>query len=591
MHPRILIIDDVFGRVLRSRRNLCKLYGLRDVTGDDSESLPISQPESEAVFCSGQREGQGQGGIENDVSVALAAVRDGWPFDDDRRWAMVLLDLRFVSGPLGKKGEPDGRSGDEAFGLRVLESLKREYPNLPVVIQSSLLRNEVIDDCRRLGAADFIQRHPGMQETSPRAILREKLREYGLLEDERGIIVGRSLPLLQVLAAARRAATGGGNILLLGESGTGKELLARYIHDHSSKSAGPYKVFHAFGTAETLQEDLLFGHVKGAFTDAKAERRGLFEQADGGTLFIDEVGDIPESLQNKLLRPIESRSVARQGSDLDAEVDLQLVLATNKSLDEYAATGRFKFDLLNRIRAYPITLPSLRERSEDIPLLANRLMESLCKDNKARWPRSFHEDAMEKLISHDWRDGNVRELRNVLERVVKDNKDSEIVVFGDIHLDKAVSHALGSGAIGSEAPSRSQSTRVAEPANWLTNIQTIRIDPDYSFLRGSWPPLQRELARLLGRYLAAAIEATRKYRVDGPQDGEINLAGAVSCVLGYQVPTVKAADFVKRLLQFDEESAEGLFNEHPALEDALQQALRSRPKGPSRSAARSRGVS
>ncbi|MCI0560963.1 MAG: sigma 54-interacting transcriptional regulator [Nitrososphaera sp.] len=574
--PRLLVIDDQFGRHIDARRDLCTLFDLQDVTGDDHTPEKIKDPLAETVFCSGQTLAEGV--VTNTVGVAIDATRAGWPFSTGERWAILLLDLRFVSGKLDAEGNPAGQPGDDEFGLRILEVLKREFPLLPVVVLSSRDRAEVIEDCRKLGAADFIQRH-AVNGPRPRELLAEKLREYGLLEDQSKRIVGCSLNLLRALSAARRAATGTGNILVLGETGTGKELLARFIHDHSPKSSGPYSVFHAFGTAETLQEDQLFGHVKGAFTDARSDRPGLFEQASGGTLFIDEIGDIPETLQNKLLRPIETRCVMRQGADQEVGIDVQLVLATNKALDDYTATGRFKFDLLNRIRAYPITLPPLRERRDDIPLLAGYMLESLCRENGARWPRKIHPEAMNKLMSHDWGDGNVRELRNVLERAVKDNKDSEIVVAGDIRFDAALRPL---SVVKSERAARVLDASAKQPnnENWLTGVREARPLADYAFLHGSWQPLQREVALLLARYLACAIDATRKRRADGPPQGEVNITGAVSCLLGQQVSTIKAADFIKRLLQFDEEESTAIVSEYPVLREVLAQAFRVRPRQP-----------
>lgn len=568
--PRVLVVDDQFGRFIDARRDLCALLGLRDITGDDSSPENPHGAVAEAVFCPAQRIRDGV--ISNDVEIALAAIREGWPFRDGSHWALLLLDLRFVSGVMDKEGVGHEQPGDDEFGLEILRAVKARISELPIVVLSSRERARVIEDCRQLGAADFIQRHPEEIGTGYRELLEAKIREYGLLEDDRNAIVGRSIALLRVLAAARRAATGSGNVLILGDSGVGKELLARYIHDHSPHRSGPYKVFHAFGSAETLQEDLLFGHVRGAFTDARQDRPGLFEQADGGTLFIDEVGDIPESLQNKLLRPIETRCVTRQGAETEKVVSIQLVLATNKALDESVQRGRFKFDLLNRIRTYTITLPPLRERREDIPLLVERLLEHLCRENGARWPRSIQPDAMEKLVEHDWREGNIRELRNVLERVVKDNKDAEIVVAGDLRFEGQPRVSLDTVAPVDDVAAEDLR------GGWLAGMREITPESDYAALHGSWATLRREVALLFGRYLASAIEATRRRRANGPVEGEINLAGAVSCLVGRQVPTVQAADFLKRLLQFDDDANKRLFAEYPVLREVLEQALRSRPK-------------
>ena len=559
--PAVLVIDDQYGRTLAARRSLCVWLGLQDLTGDDESSQAIPDALATACFTSAQHRRGDR--LENDVLVALEAARSGWPSARGGRWALALLDLRFTSGSLDDDGDPLGRPGDEVFGLRILEALKREMPRLPVVVLSSRDRREVIEDCRRLGAADFIQRHAVGESRSIRETLAAKLREYGLVEDRNRRIVGRSLPLLEVLAGARRAATGAGNVLVLGETGTGKELLARYLHDECPNGGGPYKVFHAFGTAESLQEDLLFGHVRGAFTDAKDERAGLFELASGGTLFIDEIADIPPSLQAKLLRPIEAREVSRQGSDSPSAVRLQVILATNKPVERYARAGLLKEDLLNRIRAYVLTLPPLRERTEDIPLLVDHLLEVLCREHGARWPREVDSDAMSVLVQRDWRDGNVRELRNVLERAVKDNKESELLVVPDLRFDES---------LDARAESAGDATRF-EPQ---LPGETQSFPRDYASLAGTWPRTARTIGRLLGTYLAAALEATRRTAPDGRS--ELNLAGAIGCILGRRVSSAEAADFLKRLIRLDEAVMAEMVREHPPLQEALARALQIRPK-------------
>jgi DNA-binding NtrC family response regulator len=556
--PRILVLDDQCGRDFEARRDYCTLLGLRDSTGDDPDPEQIREPIADAWFSSSQAiEIEG---VCNRSDIGVGAVRQGWPFRDGSWWALVVLDLRFVSGALDAFGHASGREGDDDFGLSLLVELKLHYPRLPVVMLSSRERADVIERCRRLGAADFIQREElqttdGMGPT----LLGSKLHEYGLLEDRRGLILGRSLEILECLAAARRAATGRGNILLLGESGTGKELIARYVHDHSPKAAGPYRVFHPFGTAETLQEDLLFGHVRGAYTDARVERPGLFELANGGTLLIDEVADIPESVQSKLLRPIETRIVSRQGSPIDVPVDVQIVLATNKAVADYAASGRFREDLLNRIRAYTILVPPLRNRREDILLLATGLLEAICRQQSARWPRSIEPDAQAALLAHDWHEGNVRELRNVLERVVKDTKDSEIVVARDLALE---SDGEGATRRGKNAPGT-----------------TLRMwaGSRYEDLAASWPILSRTIQLQLAEYLAAACQVTVRRRPAGSVS-EVNLAGAVGCLLGRRVSTVAAADFVNRLLSFDKETRTLALERNPILHSALAKAGRYRKR-------------
>lgn len=581
--PRVLILDDQFGNSIKDRRNLCINFGLKDITGDDSSPELIDDPIAEGVFCSSQMKEKGV--IINDLQIAMAAIKGGWPHRDGWVWSMILLDIRFVSGKIGENGEPEGQDGDTNFGLRILEEINKYYPDTPVVILSSRERQEVIEECRKKGALDFIQRVGYSSDiTSPRDVLKQKIFDHALmpdtrmLNDERLRMVGNSLSIFKALRSARRAATGKGNILVLGETGTGKELLARYVHDISQKSGGPYVVFHPFGRAETLQEDELFGHVRGAFTGATSDREGLFERAKGGTLFIDEIGDIPEGLQLKLLRPLENRIVKRQGGTKEIPVDFQVVLATNKNLEEYARTGRFKFDLLNRINAYPITIPPLRERKEDIPLVAERLLEILCKEHHARWPRRILPETMELLKNHDWPD-NVRGLRNVLERAIKDNIDSELVVPSDIRFDTYAAEA-SSKERGEEIIKKEGSDLPDSIDELILKLLTFEFSKDYAKISAKLPALQEAVAKMLANYLLSAIEVTKRMKPGTPSDGEINLTGAASCMMGEQLKTPRAADLIKKLLQQDRTILEKLIHEHPALNKAYQEALRLRPKKP-----------
>ncbi len=557
--PRVVVVDDQAGRRLDQRRDLCALFGLRDVTGDDASPTVVAAPAAEAVFTSSQT--VAGGAVENRVDIAVDVIRRGWTARQTR-WALVLLDLSFRSGFLEADGQPSGNVGDEIFGLEILRALRTAIPALPVVMLSSRDRGEVIRACREAGAVDFIERvvTDGLQST---IVLRQKLHEFGLIEDlgRSDAIVGRSLPLLQALAAARRASTGDGNILLLGESGTGKELLARYVHDHSPRRKGPYIVFHGFGTAATLQEDELFGHVRGAFTDSRNDRAGLFEQADGGTLFIDEVGDLSDHVQNKLLRPLETRRISRQGTHREIELALQVVLATNKELADYASAGLFKFDLLNRIRAYTIALPPLNERREDIPAIVEHMVRRLCQQHGARWPRAFQPEALSMLVEHDWTDGNVRELRNVLERIIKDRKDAEIIVAADVYFEPCRTRQNGASPSPASAPPFADS---------------------YVAVEGSWPTLVTSFQDVAVQYLEAALESTRR-RATGGNQGEVNLAGAVGCLLAKQVTTTQAADFIKR--HFCSNGTAAISSDrYPLAAKAVEQALRMRRrKGAARS--------
>ncbi|OPY80203.1 MAG: Nitrogen fixation protein VnfA [Syntrophorhabdus sp. PtaU1.Bin153] len=575
MIPRILVIDDIFGSAFIDRRNLCRNFGLADVTGDDEKPAAVDNPIAEAVFCSGQRRDQGV--VRNDASVAINVIAGGWTSDGTDVWALVLLDLRFASGRLAQDGEPEGQEGDDIFGLRVLEAIRERFMDLPVVVLSSRDRSEVIEDCRKLGALDFIQRHGnGSDSLTPREILQNKLFEHGLAEDHRGIIVGRSIPLLKALRAARRAATGRGNILLLGETGTGKELLARYAHDVSPKAKGHYQIYHP-DESEGLQEDALFGHEKGAFTGAVGSKPGAFELAMGGTLLIDEIGDVSENLQSRLLRPLENKVISRQGSTEEVKLDIQVVLATNKNLDEYVRTGRFKYDLLNRINASTIEIPPLRDRRGDIPLLSEKLLEQHCSSIGATWPRAVDPAAMRMLMEYNW-PGNVRELSNVLRKAVNDNKGSELLISSDLQIGFSSSLVtLETARTSVPTPS---ATVLSEVDELLMAMETFEFDKDYTKLNAKLPRLQKAFATLLSRYLIAAIDATKKMKPGQGPDGEINITGAVSCMMGKQLKTAKAADVVKRIIQTDTASLEEMLKSNELLEHIYGEVLRLRPKKP-----------
>jgi len=223
-------------------------------------------------------------------------------------------------------------------------------------------------------------------------------------------LVGRSPAFNEALSALQRVAPSNLPVLLLGESGTGKELFARAVHEASDRASGPFVVVDCSGLTETLFESELFGHEKGSFTGANVRKHGLVETAQGGTLFLDEIGDVPLAMQVKLLRLIESGTFRRVGGVETLRADFRLVAATHKPLQQMMAEGRFRQDLYYRISAFPIPLPALRERPDDIPLLVNSILQRSGKGKLTVEPA-----AMARLQAHTW-PGNIRELRNVLER-------------------------------------------------------------------------------------------------------------------------------------------------------------------------------
>jgi len=271
----------------------------------------------------------------------------------------------------------------------------------------------------RAGAADYLVKpleSPAALRRTVRQLLDRRGREGGRRSggEERQEFLTRDPQVLELLALADRAAATDATVLITGDSGTGKELLARRIHERSRRASGPFVVVNCAALPESLAESELFGHEKGAFTGAVARHRGRFETAQGGTLFLDEVGELTEALQAKLLRAIEERVIERVGGSRPIPVDLRLVAATNRDLEEAVRRGRFRSDLFFRLHVVSLHIPPLAERPADLELLVPRLLESL-SERLGVDPRPMSGEALGELRQHRW-PGNVRELRNVLER-------------------------------------------------------------------------------------------------------------------------------------------------------------------------------
>ena len=229
-------------------------------------------------------------------------------------------------------------------------------------------------------------------------------------------LVGQSEGMQKVFDVVRKVADAKSNVLICGESGTGKELVARAIHYNSARSSMPFVAVNCSAVPETLLESELFGHMKGSFTGAMANKAGLFEVANGGTIFLDEIGDTTPTIQVKLLRVIQEREFRRVGGNQDVKVDVRIVAATNKDLEKAVADGSFREDLYYRLDVIPIRLPPLRLRTGDIPLLVKHFLEKFSQDGGKAVP-VLTSEAMHVLLGHEWR-GNVRELENLMERVV-----------------------------------------------------------------------------------------------------------------------------------------------------------------------------
>jgi DNA-binding NtrC family response regulator len=311
-------------------------------------------------------------------------------------------------------------------GIELLNRLHEELPEQIFIVMTAYASVETAVKALRAGAYDYIMKpivHEELKQVVRNAIRQRQLQtENVLLRREIGktydfsSIIGISPELKSVIEEVRKIADTRSNVLLLGETGTGKELFARVIHRNSSRKAMPFIPINCSVIPENLLESELFGHVKGSFTGAVTSKKGLFEEANGGTVFLDEIGDINLSFQIKLLRVLEDQIVRPVGSTKTLKVDLRLITATNKDLDTEIREGRFREDLYYRINAITINIPSLRSRQEDVPLLVKHFLDKYSQE-LGKEVEDITEEALKYLMNYHW-PGNIRELQNVVERAI-----------------------------------------------------------------------------------------------------------------------------------------------------------------------------
>ena len=316
-------------------------------------------------------------------------------------------------------------------GLDVLKRLRAEGGAPEVVILSGHGNVKTAVEATKLGAFDFIEKPPERERillVARNALgqkqLREENRRLKLTFDERYRMVGESPVLQKVLDAVRRAAPTSATVLITGESGVGKELVARAIHRNSLRKDEAFVQVNCAAIPEELIESELFGHEKGSFTGATEKQIGKFELAHKGTIFLDEVGDMSLKTQAKVLRVLQEGEVERIGSQKTLQVDVRVIAATNKKLEDLIEKGDFREDLYFRLSVIPIRVPALRERAEDVPALLRHFVRQFCQENNSK-PRTFAPEAVEALRRHPWR-GNLRELKNTVERLLIMVEDDEI---------------------------------------------------------------------------------------------------------------------------------------------------------------------
>ena len=309
-------------------------------------------------------------------------------------------------------------------GIQLLQGLKKYDPSLPVVIMTAYASQQSAIDAVNLGAFQYLIKNAKNDEIKlvvRNAIEMRKVRaenQYLKRELKRGHdekqIIGSSEEMIRVFKMVEKVADSEATIMIQGESGTGKELVAREIHYRSRRNNGPFVSINCGAIPRDLLESNLFGHVKGSFTGAVKDSAGLFQVAEGGTFFLDEVGETPLATQVKLLRALQEREIIPVGGTQTIKIDCRLVAATNADLEREVSEGRFRADLFYRLNVIPIKLPSLRQRRDDIPLLVDHFLRRYAQNNPGK---TISKEAMDLLIKHDWA-GNVRELENVIERAL-----------------------------------------------------------------------------------------------------------------------------------------------------------------------------
>lgn len=357
------------------------------------------------------------GGILRDEGYGVDAVDSGEACLDvvsRRTYDLILLDI-WLGG---------------IDGLVTLERLVDRRIDIPVIMISGHANIESAVRATRLGAFDFIEKPLSLEKTvlAVRNALRQRQleaenRDLRAKVDRRFAMVGDSRAMLRLREQIAMAAPTNGRVLVSGENGTGKELVARHVHLLSQRRTGPFIEVNSAALPEELIESELFGHVKGAFTGAVTDRRGKFDLASGGTLFLDEVGDMSLKMQAKVLRALQEQIIEPLGSHASVKVDVRVIAATNKDLGDEIRGGRFREDLFFRLNVIPIFVPPLRERGEDVVLLAEHFVAEFVREYGRR-PKTLSAEATAMIRRYRW-PGNVRELRNVIERLV-------IMVPGDV---------------------------------------------------------------------------------------------------------------------------------------------------------------
>lgn len=384
-----------------------------------------------------------------------------------KAYELLLVDVRLQDGD----------------GFDLLEQVRRNYPDSNVVMITGYGDADAAVEAMRAGAADYLTKPLIDDELlmtiertfAQREVIEENVQLRKELDKKNGLgnVVGQDPRMLKVFDMVESIADTKATVLVTGESGTGKSMIARAIHRKSSRAAKPFIEVACGALPENLLESELFGHIAGAFTGATTDKTGKFMQADGGTIFLDEIGTASAAMQVKLLRVLQELEFEQVGGDKTFKVDVRVILATNEDLEEAVAAGRFRQDLYYRVNVINVELPALRERRSDISILAQSFLHDLREDTN-RPITGFSEDALAALENYDW-PGNIRELQNVVERAVLLGK-GEVIAASDLPRDVTGGQSLSLPRVGSmtlkealEEPERQIILDVLESNNWNRN--------------------------------------------------------------------------------------------------------------------------
>ena len=388
-------------------------------------------------------------------------------------------------------------------GLELLKNVKESSPDTIFVVMTAFGTTESAVEAMKLGAYDYIQKPFQMDDIRlvvKNALEKQKLqKDVSILKKQLKIpsienIIGESSVMQDLFNIITKSASSSANVLIIGESGTGKELVAKAVHNMSQRKDNHFVAVNCAAIPEGLLESELFGYMKGAFTGASSNKQGLFELANDGTLFLDEIGEMPHSLQAKLLRVLEGGTFRRVGGVSDITVDVRLVAATNKNLSDLIENGQFREDLYFRLNVLSLKIPPVRDRRDDIPLLVNHFLEKYAGENK-----KFSRDAMTMLQNYRWK-GNVRELENIIERVL-------LLSEGDVMDIKSLPEEIRSGP----------SAEKVSISSGGIDMEAIMSDTEKAYLLKALEKtngVKTEAARLLNLTFRSFRHKLKKYGID-----------------------------------------------------------------------------